>query len=41
VKLLLQNRCRVHPKYLPGALNITALSLGNSRLRAMAVSQKA
>jgi hypothetical protein len=34
LKLLLQNHFRVHPKYLPRALNISAWSLVNSFVRA-------
>lgn len=34
LKLLDQNRYQVHPNYLPRALNITLLSLGNSVVRA-------
>jgi hypothetical protein len=34
LRLLAQNRWRVYPRYLPRALNITAMSLGNSLARA-------
>ena len=34
LRLLAQNRWQVYPRYLPRALNITAMSLGNSLVRA-------